>query len=294
MNAEFQPNHDDATAPSAARQNNPNAAAVGAVAHRRPRLDRALLIAVLAMQCVLLAVLGWYFIANHSESRRQHESLGNLPTATTPPNRGSLVLPSDPTSQSASAARAQAPAPTPTPQLATHDILEHFARMQADADRQMLALFPPRFTQRHALPGMAAPASELDLHINRMMENAMQEFRALESSMRFDEGWSALGRSPTLDMQDAGREYVVVCSLPGLDDTDINVTLEGRLLTILGQSSSTARHPLESVQFERRIWLPGAVDEGHNASAMLTNGVLRIVVPKADSMPQVAKLTRLM
>ena len=257
----------------------------------RTRFDRVLLVSVLLMQVVVLVALAAFYF----NSRRQHESVGSPPDINAPtPTQGALVLPLDPLPQPPSA-QVQAAPPAASPASAADPFTQmhrQFARMQADMDRHMRTQSPWGNANDRFAP-LPNSGSDLDAHIGRMMDNFMQDFRALENSMHFDEGWTALGRSPALDMQDAGRNYVVMCSLPGLDDTDINVTLEGRLLTIVGQSSSSARHPFETVQFERRVLLPGPVG-GDDAAAMLTNGMLRIVVPKAEQMPQVAQLTRLM
>ncbi|MCE9615706.1 MAG: Hsp20/alpha crystallin family protein [Lentisphaerae bacterium] len=244
------------------------------------RVDRFLMVLILMMQVVIMAL---FF-----HSRRQHEDLGNRDDAKAPtPTQGALVLPS--------ASLSQTTAPTALESPGDITALEqHVTQMRAEMDRRIQELSQTP-TASHFHPTFPSLDSGFDLQIRHMMENAMQEFRALESSAHFDEGWTRLIRSPALDMQDKGSHYLVVCSLPGLGQDDVEVTLEGRLLTILGQSSAGARQPVQqTAHYERRVWLPGPVDTGDSAHATISNGVLRVTVPKAEAMPQVAKLTRLM
>ncbi len=124
------------------------------------------------------------------------------------------------------------------------------------------------------------------------MEQALQDFERLENLMNFDEGWPGLPPSPAMDMRDDENHYLVAFSVPGLGAPELTVTLEGRLLTISG--GSQARGHSQSVSFTKRVLLPGPVSHAGEAQAFLTNGILRVMVPKADLMRVDARPRRLL
>lgn len=111
-----------------------------------------------------------------------------------------------------------------------------------------------------------------------MMADAVKSAARLKSAVHFRQGWDVLGASPTMDMRDADGGYVVTFSLPGA--RDVGVELEGRVLTvraICGAGGRTGHHG-----YERRVLLPGPVGSADQAQASLTNGILRIHVPKGS------------
>jgi len=158
-------------------------------------------------------------------------------------------------------------------------------RVQTDVDRLFSALFgDSRMTNRAGAfppPFRHWPRSdELHDRMNRIFEEAMLEFEEMERLFNLDEGWNQLMASPALDMRENEGDYTIVFSLPGLDETQVSVTLEGRLLTILGSHDPRARHSFGSQTFEHRIQLPGPVGQDPRVEAVLTNGILRVRIPK--------------
>jgi HSP20 family protein len=85
------------------------------------------------------------------------------------------------------------------------------------------------------------------------------------------------------------HEFVVVAELPGVKKEDVKVTLQDGVLTVSGERKQKAvpeesrwhRTEIESGEFHRSIELPTAVD-APAVSAELKDGILRIVVPKAE------------
>lgn len=95
------------------------------------------------------------------------------------------------------------------------------------------------------------------------------------------------GVTPTLDITDNDKEVVITAELPGLDETDFEVTLAGDVLTIKGEKKAEAKsrdgdvHYVERRfgQFSRSVRLPfEAGDEA--VDARYDKGVLTIRVPK--------------
>jgi HSP20 family protein len=95
--------------------------------------------------------------------------------------------------------------------------------------------------------------------------------------------------APALDISERKDAYLVTVELPGLKPEDLDLTMEDGLLTIQGErqftqeSSEQQFHRVERRYgaFRRSITLPAHVmAEGIQAS--FENGVLQIVVPKAE------------
>jgi len=96
-------------------------------------------------------------------------------------------------------------------------------------------------------------------------------------------------RSPALDLVEHQNETHVVIELPGVQKEDIKISLLKDLLTIKGTRKSQGlpeeakwiRNERQSGEFSRTIQLPHPV-KTDSISAEMTNGVLQIVLPKAE------------
>ncbi len=127
---------------------------------------------------------------------------------------------------------------------------------------------------------------EMQEHMRRMLDEHRQRFKSGFGSL--EEG--DVFMSPSMDLSDEGDKYVVRLDMPGLDKSNIKVNVEGRLLTISGQSESSAeekdgnriiRRERRSGMFHRSITLPGPV-VSDKVEAKYENGVLVVSIPKAD------------
>ena len=117
---------------------------------------------------------------------------------------------------------------------------------------------------------------------------------------QMDSGWESIQHSAALDMREFPGHYLVCFSLPNVKPKEIHVYLRGQVLEVttfkegderstyemIGKSGrgvnlkvATYRHGIQG--FRRRIQLPGLVSETPAPSAHVTNGVLRITLPKA-------------
>jgi len=77
-----------------------------------------------------------------------------------------------------------------------------------------------------------------------------------------------------VDVHETDEEVRVVADLPGVAKEDISLQCDGEVLTI--SAATDAR------EYDERIRLPASVNE-HTASATYNNGVLEVVLEKADS-----------
>ena len=97
------------------------------------------------------------------------------------------------------------------------------------------------------------------------------------------------GFVPALDLSETEDSYLVDMAVPGLKPEDLNITLENNVLTVKGslnkQDEDRKRnyHRIERRygSFQRTIALPSTV-KADAIQASLTNGVLRLEIPKAE------------
>jgi len=95
--------------------------------------------------------------------------------------------------------------------------------------------------------------------------------------------------SPQADFEETERDYVVSLDVPGLKKEDLKIDIRDNLLTVSGErkdfreSGKGRNYRSERVQgsFTRSFMLPNAV-RADQATAQCSEGVLKIVVPKAE------------
>jgi HSP20 family protein len=95
--------------------------------------------------------------------------------------------------------------------------------------------------------------------------------------------------SPDLEMLDKKDEIVVKAEVPGLDKPDIQVSVDGDLLTIKGEKKKEKETKEEDYYFceraygafSRSLRLPVEV-KADKVTANLNNGVLEVHLPKAE------------
>ena len=140
---------------------------------------------------------------------------------------------------------------------------------------------------------------QMQAQIDEVFRRSFDDFGHFGGSVGFDEGWDRLLAMPGMDLRDDGSNYVVSVSLPGVEKSDLQVTLDGSLLTVTAQhkpalTSSAAEGPsshaiLAPGRVERRLRLPGAVSRPSDARACFENGVLRVTVPRESVAESVEK-----
>ena len=92
--------------------------------------------------------------------------------------------------------------------------------------------------------------------------------------------------SPRLDLLDLGESYRVIIEVPGVEQENLEVALEGKTLTVAGLREPTSGDAVRLVgerpsgHFQRTVDLPEAIDpEGTRAN--LRHGLLILTFPKA-------------
>jgi HSP20 family protein len=107
---------------------------------------------------------------------------------------------------------------------------------------------------------------------------------------RFLEPKSTGDLVPRLDVSETEREIKVTAELPGMDEKDVNVTLEGDVLTLKGEKKAEAEekgknfHRVERTygSFQRVITLPAEVD-ATKVTAGFKKGVLTVTLAKSPA-----------
>ena len=91
--------------------------------------------------------------------------------------------------------------------------------------------------------------------------------------------------SPTVDICDAGGEFTVRVDLPGVRDEDVDVTLDGNVLSVRGSRGPDAGEAAllfgerRTGRFARTVALPAEIAV-EQVRATLARGVLEVVLPK--------------
>lgn len=125
----------------------------------------------------------------------------------------------------------------------------------------------------------------------REFETLQDEINRLFDTTRWPESRGLYDRaySPAVDVMETADAYEVLCDLPGMDITDIDLSVADNVLTIKGEKRKQEKKPEASVyteelasgRFQRTLSFPLPVD-ADKVDAMLKDGVLRISLPKRE------------
>jgi HSP20 family protein len=93
--------------------------------------------------------------------------------------------------------------------------------------------------------------------------------------------------SPRIEVTESDNDIQISAELPGLERKDVDISLEGNLLTIRAEKKTEAEQKDKNVHvsersygvFYRVLELPRAVDPA-TVQATMSNGVLKITIPK--------------
>jgi len=128
------------------------------------------------------------------------------------------------------------------------------------------------------------PFRDLEEFVNRIAP-ALTRWRG-----EIDGHGQAVQWSPTADISETDREYIVRAELPGVARKDVKVTVEDGVLTLSGErqyekeDKSERFHRVERFQgsFARSFSLPDCADASA-ISAESKDGTLTVHIPKTES-----------
>lgn len=109
--------------------------------------------------------------------------------------------------------------------------------------------------------------------------------------------WNGNGRLlPEADYAETDKEIVITADLPGVDQKDVEITLEDDLLTIRGEKRVERDEKKERYQlcersygaFERSMSVPHGID-ADKIKATFDKGVLKVTMPKPAELQTLRK-----
>jgi HSP20 family protein len=117
-----------------------------------------------------------------------------------------------------------------------------------------------------------------------------QELERFTRNPAFDLGPSGYGAYPPINLFEDQDGNVVIAEMPGLDSAKLEISAQGRTLTLRGERkrdervnpSGYHRRERRFGEFSRSIQLPSDLDMS-KAKAQYESGVLILRVPKAEA-----------
>jgi HSP20 family protein len=102
--------------------------------------------------------------------------------------------------------------------------------------------------------------------------------------------------TPALDVKETEKELVVKADLPGIDEKDVQLTLQDGVLTMRGEKKSERKDERDNYHlversygsFQRSIRLPDTINED-KIDARFDKGVLTVTLPKRPEMVKAEK-----
>lgn len=140
------------------------------------------------------------------------------------------------------------------------------------------------------------PFYALQKRMDRLFDDFFNNF-GLTRFGDFGESWGAF--SPRLDLSESEKELKVSVELPGLDENNIEVSLDRNALTIKGEKKEEQEDKGQNYyrmersygSFQRIIPLPCEV-EGDKVEATFKKGVLTVTLPKtAEAQKRTKKIS---
>jgi HSP20 family protein len=127
--------------------------------------------------------------------------------------------------------------------------------------------------------------------LQREMNSLFDDFfRGFELTPRgfYNTGFGSF--TPSVDVTEAEKEFVIKAELPGVDEQDIEVTVTDDAVTIKGEKKEEKEEKGKNYycmersygSFNRTIPLAAETDSG-KAKAAFKNGVLNITIPKSET-----------
>jgi len=117
------------------------------------------------------------------------------------------------------------------------------------------------------------------------MDRVFDDFFSLKPTTLFESEWL-----PTLDVEENDKAVHVKAEMPGINEKDLNVTLENNVLTISGEKKEEKEDNKKNYvlserrfgSFSRSVTLPDGI-KSEKIKAGFKNGILNIEIPKEET-----------
>jgi HSP20 family protein len=152
--------------------------------------------------------------------------------------------------------------------------------------------------------GAAEPFTAMQMEMNRFLDDTFRQmagfglFPALRAARPFAASAAPLFGQPATDIKETDQAYLLDIELPGLTPKDVEISIQGDVLTVAGQKAevrddNTAAYRISERRFGRfeRVF-PIAPDvERDKIQASFRDGVLEISLPRnVQAGPQKSKV----
>lgn len=134
------------------------------------------------------------------------------------------------------------------------------------------------------------PFQEMEAMQRRIDTMFNDAFGRLNTRTGFNDVLQGFTHSPRLDLTDEGDRYVARLDIPGSNDAEINVSIEGQTLTVEGEttqrdaqqnpSGQVLRNERIEGKFRRQVTLPDPVDPSKEIKTEYKDGVYTATVYK--------------
>jgi HSP20 family protein len=106
-------------------------------------------------------------------------------------------------------------------------------------------------------------------------------------------GFSPAAPVPAIEFAEGEKDYSITAELPGMDESDIEVSIADGVLTLKGEKKEEQERKEKGLRlserrygsFERRFALPADANE-QTVSATFKKGVLSVTIPKDDKVQE--------
>jgi HSP20 family molecular chaperone IbpA len=93
---------------------------------------------------------------------------------------------------------------------------------------------------------------------------------------------------PKVDIYERGKDTILLANMPGVDEKSVDINLDKNVLTIIGRAElekhdnyRLAYAEYETADYQRSFTLSNEINT-NKIEAIVKNGVLRLVLPKAE------------
>jgi len=140
---------------------------------------------------------------------------------------------------------------------------------------------PVQVSGQHEREPQSHPLLSLHRDINRLFDDMLRGIPAFG-------GFDRILSWPHVELGETNKEIRVTAELPGLDEDDVELTVEEGVLTLRGEKRAEVEDKDRGYsersygRFERRIGLPQGVDRD-KVTATFKNGVLTVLLPRTEA-----------
>lgn len=157
-------------------------------------------------------------------------------------------------------------------------------------EQQAAASLPVQRSDQPVAGSAVSPILQLHREIDRLFDDAFRGFGFPAPAMpRWPAEWPGTLK-PALDIQETVKQYKIALEVPGVEEKDIQITLDNDVLVVRGEKRQEQEkkddgfHRIERSygSFQRALNLPGDANQD-SIQASFKNGVLTITIDKREA-----------